>query len=422
MKRGWILGIPALMLVGCDTGTTRIAGGSSEQGNAIQVVLVTSAGKPAAGARVVLHARSWVSGSTRDPLGQTLVADTAGRLTLTSKAGRRLLAGDSSGMAWADLDSLGDSATLHLLAPATVKGTVTDWSSGDHLAVPGTDLAASLGDSGRFSIAMPAYLGELSLVTTRKVVPLPVVTAAPGDTTTILPFAVGQADTAPVLAFSSQWLAIEPVLKGAQALRLGDTSFLRVTPGKWATLGAVIPDSTAQGTVSFSFRPGSQFDRDSAWSLLGDQGGRLHIGFLKGIVFFQKNTLSIHRFATSDTGQLGENRWYRISASWGPLGMILSVDGVPVAWNADTTFYKRDVSVDTAYLFSVGHKGACCMEALRITRSMQGAGDYSSIQFLKTQTDPWGDGVAHACPDSTSASLLPRCGSEATPTVTDPLW
>lgn len=392
------------------------------QGNAVQVTIVTSAGTPVAGARVLVHARSWVSDGSQDPLFQMLVADTAGHVTVPIRAGRRLLAGDSCDMDWADLDSLGDSATLQLFPSATAKGSVTGSSTGDHLAVPGTDLSATLGDSGQFRIAMPAYLGELSLVTTQKVVALPVVGAAPGDTTIFLPFAAGQANTAPVLAFSSQWLAIEPVLKGAQALRFGDTSFLRVTPGKWAILGAVIPDSTAQGTVNFSFRPGSQFDRDSAWSLLGDQGGRLHIGFLKGIVFFQKNTQSIHRFATSDTGQLGENRWYRISASWGPLGMILSVDGVLVAWNADTTFYQRDVSTDTVHLFSVGHKEACCMEALRITRSMQGAGDYSNIQFLETQTDPWGDGAAHACPDSTSASLLPRCGFEAAPTVTNPLW
>ena len=148
----------------------------------------------------------------------------------------------------------------------------------------------------------------------------------------------------------------------------------------------------------------------------------MHIGYLRGLLFFQKGQDNVHHFVTSRLGQLQASRWYSIQATWCPLGMVLSVDGTPVAWSSDSSSYQRDARSDTSDLISIGHKDYCCMDALRITRPMQGAGDYSDIQFLKTQADAWNDGKAHACPDSVGGDILARCGIRPAVHVTSPLW
>ena len=148
----------------------------------------------------------------------------------------------------------------------------------------------------------------------------------------------------------------------------------------------------------------------------------MHIGFLKGLLFFQKAHNNVHHFITSTQGQFPIDRWYKVSASWGSMGMTLSIDGTPVAWSSDSSIYQRDTRTDTGFHISIGHKEYCCMDALRITRPLQGSGDYANIQFLSSQIDAWKDGKPRKCPDSSATDLLPRCAIQGAVYVTDPLW
>ncbi|MEN9355186.1 MAG: hypothetical protein RL318_2511 [Fibrobacterota bacterium] len=77
MRRGWILGILASMLVGCGSEAVQMAGGSSEQGNAlqaIQILVVDRHGAPTP-ATIELLPADWspnkdTAGFTSGPLGQ----------------------------------------------------------------------------------------------------------------------------------------------------------------------------------------------------------------------------------------------------------------------------------------------------------------------------------------------------------------
>lgn len=421
--RSGIILLPSLLLIGCATGEPGLAGGSSDQGNALELKLVSTEGPVPSGVAVELHDRRWIQGSSVDPSGQTLLTDSSGRVLIASPEGMRLLVRHGSLGTWADLDSLDPNHdTLALEPTSTIAGRITDFKPGTYLAIPGTSLSIPLDDSGKFQLTVPTGLGSVSLVEgSGRISNLEVPTPS-GSFTSLAPIPAGSAEEAPVLGLSSEWLPVSLTMRTARLLRSQNTSFLRIVPGDWVTLGPVIPDSTAQGTVRFSFRPGPEFHRDSAWTILGDQGGRLHIAFLKGTLFFQKGQDNLHRVVTSTPGQLPSNRWYRFAATWGPLGMSLSIDGKPVAWSSDSTGYLRDTRTDTGFHISIGHKEYCCMDVLRIVRPLQGSGDYADIEFLRRQIDAWGDGTPRKCPDSSPDDILPRCAVQGAVRVTDPLW
>lgn len=412
-----------LSLIGCGADTPQVAGGSSDQGNALHLTLATREGMPASGIMVEIHSRDWLQGTSMDPAAQALRTDSLGTVTIPSPRGLRLVARIGSIGTWADLDSLkAHRDTLTLQPTAKITGRITGSTPGSYLAIRGTGITAGLDETGSFELSVPAGLGTLSLVSGTEGVTLPPIATPSGTTTTLAPVEATTASNAPILGLSSQWLPINLTLRTAKVLRSQDTSFLRIEPGDWVSLGPVIPDSTAEGTVSFAFRPGDAFHRDSAWTILGDQGGRLHIAFIKGTLFFQKGQDNLHRIVTSTSGQLPTNRWYRISASWGSMGMSLSVDGKPVAWSSDSSGYRRDTRTDTGFHISIGHKEYCCMDVLRITRPLQGAGDYADIRFLRKPLDVWGDGSSRKCPESLTTDLLPRCVVQGAVYVTDPLW
>ncbi len=419
MNKAWLLG-PILCLLGCGAESSQMAGGSSEQGNALTVRILSQDGKPAAGILIESHRRDWLPGAGVDTAYQSRRSDDSGKATFPYGSHARLLARDTSGLAWSD--PAGELDTLRISKAASVTGTVLAPSAGSYLAIPGTSITVALSGNGSYSLDVPAGLGRLALVSGLSTTELPEFQTNAGASTTLLPISSSTAATSPLLAFSSQWLPVETTLRNTAPMRSGDTSFLRVTPGNWASFGPVIPDSTRQGTVRFKFRPGALFHRDSAWTLLGDQGGRLHIGFLKGTLFFQKGQDNLHRIVASSPGMLAQDRWYAIEAAWGPLGMTLSIDNSPVAWSSDSTGYQRDTRTDTNYVLSIGRKESCCMDVLRISRALNGAGDYADLQFLKEQVSPWTDLRPRTCPESQATDLLPRCITSGAVVVTDPLW
>lgn len=424
MKRlSSILFLSTLTLLGCGAVDSGIAGGSSDQGNALHLTLATGNGNPASGALVEIHGSDWLQGTSMDPAAQALRTDNQGTVTIPSPHGKRLVVRHGSTGTWADLDSLRAHRDTLILEPTSkITGRISGSKSGSYLTIRGTAISTQLDESGMFELSVPAGLGTLSLVSGSEKLTLPPVATPSGSTTTMTPIEAATASSAPILGLSSQWLPISLTLRNAQILRSQDTSFLRITPGDWVSLGPVIPDSAPEGSVRFAFRPGIGFHRDSAWTILGEQGGRLHIGFIKGILFFQKGQDNLHRVVTSTSGQLPMNRWYQIAASWGSTGMSLSVDGKPVAWSLDSSAFLRDTRTDTGFHISIGHKEYCCMDVLRITRPLQGAGDYADIRFLREPLDVWGDGSSRKCPENLPTDLLPRCAVQGAVYVTDPLW
>lgn len=206
-----------------------------------------------------------------------------------------------------------------------------------------------------------------------------------------------------------------PTLLGARRLEDSSGRFLRLDTTQSVEWGLALLDTIPQGALEIHFRPGPGFRRESAYSLVSNEGSRLGIGFLRGMLYFVKGTDFLHRWITSPPGQLLERRWYRILATWGPQGMTLSVDGNLVGWSTEVSGYSPGTATVAQLRLKSGAKDSCCMEPLGIVSPQRLDGDIAALHLYEQQPIVLGSGVPRACPDSVAGDLRARCGSTTTP-------
>jgi len=499
--------------------TPAVTGGSSEQGNALELAIADASGKAVAHAVVKVRPRDWTVG---EPLVAGRFANTStdaqGRVRIDSlHAGLYMVEAvrDSLlGAAPIKIDRLSDNqqASRISLTMATGSSLVLDGLAGaDLVALAGLDLSPRTLDDGRIEFA-PLPANRFDLVV-RDTVPARIVTLPPFepgsravatitngglqlDSGTVwnLPAArtaipllgaqmvelvptgsvlslerldsQGQWSKMPggsILADSSQggWYRLSgnaatgapaflqwtiwdtppgllfgyevggsdslaaPAMAnhGARPLADADGSFLRMDSTQWVDFGVVLKDSIPQGSLEFQFRPGAGFSSSKAYLLVGMESSRLSVGYLKGSLFLLKSTDAIHRWTMTRPGQLTEDRWYTILASWGPQGMTISIDGRLEAWNADVTGYSPGIAdTSTLHLVSGRKSSTCCTEALGLVSPLKLDGDIAGLRLRPRQPILWKTPSPHSCPDSTTGDLRARCGIATTPRIFVPTY
>lgn len=498
-----------VLLASCDDGQSppAIAGGSSDQGNALKVELRDARGVPVGNARIRVRPDSWTPGVPLvdsnfadvvsdvqgravvsglkdgsyvvEALRDSLVGATAGleladgivSAHLLLEAGSSLVLGSTdpstTGFALRGLDRVGTLAgpgkfrfhhvprtplriesrspgrtTIHLL-PALTPGTEAEaLVVGDTLQLVSGSLAG---------IAIPAVSGNLFSRTTLDLVPsgLAAIAQRRLDDGTWTPagaslrldstfggvfrLAQGSWTTPPEFLHWNLWngrpkeifdFAADgtdttgfppPALLGATRQTDSSGSFLRLDSTQSIDWGLALMDTIPEGALEIRFRPGSGFRRDNAYSLVSNDASRLGIGYLRGMLYFVKSTDYLHRWITSPPGQLLENRWYRILATWGPQGMTLSVDGTLVGWSTELSGYSPGTGTVAQLGLKSGAKDSCCLEVLGILSPQRLDGDISSLHLYAQQPIVQGSGLPRQCPDSVAGDLRARCGSSTTP-------
>lgn len=152
MRRGWILGILASLLAGCSSETVQMAGGSSEQGNAlsaVRLVIVDRNGHPDS-ARIELLPARWLPGQDSSgahatafvPASSTWVRDSL------KQQSYQVLAEGQSGKRIALLSGIpGAIDTIRLVPSLRLEGQHLPNST---VRVPGSTLETTSDLSGRF--------------------------------------------------------------------------------------------------------------------------------------------------------------------------------------------------------------------------------------------------------------------------------
>jgi|GEM_PF-6768321 len=510
--RASFLGI-AFALVGCNdasTGSEPLAGGSSDQGNAVRIAVTDRFCRPLAGAVVKLRRFDWISGGSleagRYADGRT---DAQGRLEFDSlfSGDYRIEAYDDSLEGVSATISVNNEVEVDVVAKPAATIVLDGLASGRTAALQGVDRPMELLPDGRIQFRhAPAV--PLSVIvqggSSETIVVLPpasvgsrIVFDIAGSEVRVDSGKIGSIDPslfstnlvgAQVIDFhvsdlsrfvqgmgpDGAWNAISnpltvdsvqagwfrlagdgwtsaatrlrwmawPFLPGLRygweangadsldatsmtsngAILATDTSlaYARMDTTQWIDFGSIADTSIAEGSLEFLFRPGAGFSPDKAYLLLGQDGARLSVGYLRGSIFFLKSTDYTYRWAITRPGQLSENRWYRILATWGPQGMTISVDDTLRAWNADVTGYSRG-SGDTSQLHLVSGKksSACCMEGIGIRSPLKLDGDIASIRMRDLQPMVWKIKSPHACPDSVAGDLLQRCGILSSTNIND---
>lgn len=205
-----------------------------------------------------------------------------------------------------------------------------------------------------------------------------------------------------------------PTLLGATRRTDASGSFLRLDSTQSVDWGLALLDTIPEGALEIRFRPGSGFRRDGSYSLVSNDASRLGIGYLHGLLYFVKSTDYLHRWITSPPGQLLEDRWYRILATWGPQGMTLSVDGTLVGWSTEISGYSPGTATVAQLGLKSGAKDSCCLEVLGLVSPQRLDGDIASVHLYAQQPIVLGAGFPRQCPDSVAGDLLARCGSSST--------
>lgn len=222
--------------------------------------------------------------------------------------------------------------------------------------------------------------------------------------------------------------ALQPSSDGAHLAKVSGAAWvaddqgghLRLVEGTQVDFGALIADGRTEGAVSFRFRPDASFLSRTASTILGNDAARFHVGIVAGQLFFQKTHDNIHRFVASGPGVVTEQRWYSVRASWGPQGMVLELDGKPVAWSDDVSNYQASSWGSAWNTIVAGSKGWCCMEPLRIGSPLYYTGELDDVAFVPSQPSIWADGAPRSCLDA-GTEAVPLCGT--TPPVRgDDLW
>lgn len=189
-----------------------------------------------------------------------------------------------------------------------------------------------------------------------------------------------------------------------------------------ANFGNLIPDGAKEGAVEIHFRPSPAFSSVPARTIFGNDGSRVHIGWVDGQLFFQKGHDNIHRFVTSDTGLLKDQKWHKIVATWGPQGMTLSLDDTLVGWSNDVSAYHQGPpQAPYGNDLKIGTKTWCCMEPMRITRDITPSGSYRFLKISFKQPRIREDLSPRACQDRPHTAV-PSCGVTSPSYVAFPIW
>lgn len=198
--------------------------------------------------------------------------------------------------------------------------------------------------------------------------------------------------------------------------------FLEASATSGANFGNLIPDGAKEGSVEIQFKPSETFTSVPARTIFGNDGSRVHIGWVDGQLFFQKGHDNIHRFVTSDTGMLKDRNWHKIVATWGKQGMTLSLDDQLVAWSNDVSAYHQGPpQAPYGNDLKIGTKTWCCMEPLRITRDLAPSGSYRFLKFTFKQPRIWEDEAPRACLER-KHTAVPSCGVTSPAYVEFPIW
>lgn len=488
-------GLVAFLPTGCDRAAD---GGSSEQGNAVSVVVLDPAGLPETGVRVRIRPADWIRGRFLSALDS---ADgfTDGQGRFTSK---RLAQGvyrvDASleGFAASTVGGTSEGPierTLEMARGATL--LLDGLDAADQVSLTGFDRVPSLLPDGRVrfddlpasalvlhvagaagtrrieldapapgttreyvfspvgidsasswtldSLGFPSILfgagsidfflagGDVHVQRLSGTTWIPVATPYRVDSTQSgwfryaggswigaprnLRWAVWPSDPGLAMAWESGGIDSPsvPMITYRDAVPVLDTAprWVSMTSSQWVDFGIVTDTGFREGSLEFLARPGAGFSPASAYTLLGEGGGRLLVGYLRGALFFLKSDDSVQRWVTTPPGQLAERRWYRVLATWGPQGMTLSVNDSLRAWSDDTTGYAPGSADDSLRHLVAGAKSGCCMGGIGIGGALHSEGDIASIRLRRRQPVLWKDRRPHACPDSVAGDLLQRCGA-----------
>lgn len=149
--------------------------------------------------------------------------------------------------------------------------------------------------------------------------------------------------------------------------------------GEVAPTGINLVDAMAAGTVEFWFRPNDDFF-ETARTLLGNDGARVHFFYKNSELYFQKNHHNKHFFVKGAV-ELKKD-WNLIAGQWGNGSMSLWVNGEKVADMVHTEGYEA-ASRSNPYenLFVIGFKSDCCMEGPGQNEAMTTSGAYDQLRI-----------------------------------------
>ena len=149
--------------------------------------------------------------------------------------------------------------------------------------------------------------------------------------------------------------------------------------GEVAPTGINLVDAMAAGTVEFWFRPNDDFF-ETARTLLGNDGARVHFFYKNGELYFQKNHHNKHFFVKGAV-ELKKD-WNLIAGQWGNASMSLWVNGEKVAAMDHSEGYEAaNRSNPYENLFVIGFKSDCCMEGPGQNEAMTTSGAYDQLRI-----------------------------------------
>ena len=143
--------------------------------------------------------------------------------------------------------------------------------------------------------------------------------------------------------------------------------------------GINLIDEMPAGTVEFWFRPSEEFDLNTARTLLGNDGARVHFFVKNGELIFQKNHTDIHNYVK---GAVKLNKdWNLIAGQWGDGYMSLWVNGEMIASMKHEDGYQPSNRYADENLIVIGYKSWCCMEGPGQRSSMTTSGDFDQLRI-----------------------------------------
>ena len=143
--------------------------------------------------------------------------------------------------------------------------------------------------------------------------------------------------------------------------------------------GINLIDDMDAGTVEFWFRPGEDFDLNTARTLLGNDGARVHFFVKNGELIFQKNQTNIHNYIKGAVKL--KDDWNLIAGQWGDGYMSLWVNGDMIASKKHEDGYQPSDRYANENLIVIGYKSWCCMEGPGQTSSMTTSGAFDQLRI-----------------------------------------
>lgn len=165
-----------------------------------------------------------------------------------------------------------------------------------------------------------------------------------------------------------------------------------LSDGQVAPLGVNLVDSMKAGTVEFWFKPGEEFYKKSARTLLGNDGARVHFFYKDGELIFQKNHHNQHFFVKNEVAL--DTGWNLIAGQWGDGYMSLWLNGKLVAKKEHSMGYAPATrGIPFENLFVIGYKSYCCMEGVGQYEGMTTAGAFDQFRISNVPRYGIGDTV-----------------------------